>query len=57
MWVRNAENLHIKVLLIGVENKDQYFMLRDLSKDIEMQGFYFYSPIDPIQMVDALKMQ
>ena len=55
--VRNAENLHIKVLLIGVENKDQYFMLRDLSKDIEMQGFYFYSPIDPNQMIDALKMQ
>ncbi len=45
----------VKVALVGVENSDQYALLRDISKDIALQGYHFYKPLDKSTFIEALR--
>ena len=46
---------NVKVALVGVENSDQYALLRDISKDIALQGYHFYKPLDKNSFIEALR--
>ena len=50
-----AKRVNIKTTLVGVENVDQYKLVRDANKDVNMQGYYFYEPLDSIEMIDKLR--
>lgn len=50
-----AKRVNIKTTLVGVENVDQYRLVRDANKDVNMQGYYFYEPLDPVEMIDKLR--
>lgn len=54
--MKEANELGIRIAVVGVENKDQYFMIRDICKDAIMQGFYFYQPLEAGELIEALKI-
>lgn len=51
-----AGKVGVKSSVVGVENKDQYFLIRDIAKDTIMQGFYFYAPLEQLELIEALKI-
>lgn len=54
--IKTADNYGLKVSVVGVENKDQYMLIRDMSKDALMQGYYFYEPLEVNKLIEAIKI-
>lgn len=54
--VNEANKYNVKVALVGIENKDQYFMVRDICKDSIVQGYYFYAPLDIGELIENIKL-
>ena len=50
-----AKENDIKVTFVGVENADQYILLRDLDKNCMCQGYHFYKPLDDVKLIDELR--
>ena len=46
----------INGFVVGVENKDQYFLIRDMDKQSLMQGYFFYAPLELPQLIEAVKV-
>ena len=54
--IMNVAKQHdIKVCLVGVENSNQYIILRDLDKNCALQGYHFFKPLDKNAFIDALR--
>ena len=51
-----AIKLGIQPSVVGVENKDQYMLIRDMTKDSLMQGYFFYAPLELPQLIEAVKV-
>ncbi|MBR0294302.1 MAG: EAL domain-containing protein [Bacilli bacterium] len=50
-----AKKSEMKVTFVGVENSNQYIILRDLDKNCGLQGFHFYKPLDRSTFIDVLR--
>ena len=53
--VQLAKTYGIKASLIGVETDAQYKIIKDISTDVEIQGFYFYTPNDDVALINAIR--
>lgn len=54
--VTHATKLGLQTSVVGVENKDQYFLIRDMDKQSLMQGYFFYAPLELPQLIEAVKV-
>ena len=54
--VNQAMRLGLQTSVVGVENKDQYFLIRDMDKQSLMQGYFFYAPLELPQLIEAVKV-
>ena len=54
--VKTADEYSLRVAVVGVENKDQYMLIRDMTKESLMQGYYFFEPLELNQMIEAIKV-
>ena len=45
----------IDTSVVGVENLDQYNLLLKINPKIDMQGFYFYAPLEKAVLVDTVR--
>lgn len=55
MIVEQAAINGLKLTVLGIENGEQYALLKQYSQDIYMQGYYFYHPMDLSELVELLK--
>jgi EAL domain-containing protein (putative c-di-GMP-specific phosphodiesterase class I) len=45
----------MKASCVGVENIDQYMLLKEIDEDILMQGFYFHRPLERQAFIEAVR--
>ena len=53
-----AKSSKMKATLVGVENVDQYNLIKqeeNENKEIYMQGYYFYQPLENNELIEALR--
>ena len=53
--IKEAESNGIKASLVGVENADQFILIRDISKNTYVQGYHFYRPLDKVKFIEELR--
>ncbi len=53
--LNNIKSLGLKASTVGVENIDQYLLLKEIDEDILMQGFYFHRPLDKGALIQAIR--
>ena len=53
--IRVAKDFNMHVSLVGVENSNQYVIIRDIDKECGLQGYHFYRPLDRTSFIDALR--
>lgn len=53
--INSALSKNVRVSVVGVENSDQYILLRDINKNILLQGYHFYKPLDKTTFIEALR--
>ena len=50
-----AKEHDMKICFVGVENADQYVMLRDMDKSCLCQGYHFYKPLEDYKLIEELR--
>ena len=45
----------LKITFVGVENADQYIILKDMDKNCLCQGYHFYKPLEDYKLIDELR--
>ena len=50
----NAKQLGVGISVVGVENEAQYKLLRDIDKNMLLQGYYFYKPLTRSDFISAI---
>lgn len=45
----------MRITFVGVENADQYILLRDMDKRCNCQGYHFYKPLDDYKLIEELR--
>ena len=45
----------LTVTFVGVENADQYILLKDMDKKCNCQGFHFYKPLDDYHLIEEVR--
>ena len=45
----------VETSVVGVENIDQYNLLLQINPKIDMQGFYFYAPLEKAALIDTVR--
>lgn len=53
--IKDAEAQGVKASLVGVENADQFIIIRDTSKNTYVQGYHFYRPLDKAKFIEELR--
>ncbi len=53
--LEEAMDKGIDTSVVGVENIDQYNLLIKINPKIDMQGFYFYAPLEKAVLVDTVR--
>ncbi len=53
--IESARSVGIRPTLLGIENSQQYNLIKEFSKDINMQGYYFYHPMDLTEFTNSIK--
>ena len=53
--IAEARTLGLKVGAVGVENAEQFIILKDAEPSIEVQGFHFYKPLSRSDLINALR--
>ena len=48
-------NMGMKASVVGVENIDQYLLIKQVDESVLQQGFYHYRPLEKQALVDALR--
>lgn len=54
--VKTTAGMGLEASVVGVENKDQYLLIRDMTKESLMQGFFFYAPLELPQLIETVKV-
>ena len=47
--------LDMKASVVGVENLDQYLLIKECDDTVLLQGFYFYRPLEKQALIEALR--
>ena len=50
-----AQEHDMKICFVGVENSDQYVLLRDMDKNCFCQGYQFYKPLEDYKLIEELR--
>ena len=50
-----AQEHDMKICFVGVENADQYVLLRDMDKNCLCQGYHFYKPLEDYKLIEELR--
>lgn len=45
----------MKASIVGVENIDQYLLIKEVDQDVLLQGFYFFRPLEKQALIEALR--
>ena len=53
--LNEAKGLNIRTSIVGVENIDQYQLLKEIDDNALLQGFYFYRPLEKQALIDAIR--
>ena len=53
--LNNIKALGLKASVVGVENIDQYLLLKDIDETVLMQGFYLHHPLDRQALIEAVR--
>ena len=53
--IKLAESNGVKASLVGVENADQFILIRDISKNTFVQGYHFFRPLDKSKFIEELR--
>ena len=53
--LNNIRELGLKASIVGVENIDQYQLLKGIDDTVIMQGFYFHRPLEKQALIDAIR--
>ena len=53
--LNNIKALELKASVVGVENIDQYLLLKDIDDTALMQGFYLHHPLDKQALIEAIR--
>ena len=53
--LNEAKSLGIRSSIVGVENIDQYQLLKEIDEYALLQGFYFYRPLEKQGLIDAIR--
>ena len=51
----NIKDVGLRASLVGVENYDQYQLLKGIDDTVLMQGFYFHRPLEKQALIDAIR--
>ena len=51
----SIKHLGLKASVVGVENIDQYLLLKDVDDTALMQGFYLHHPLDRQALIEAIR--
>jgi len=51
--LETARKLGLSIGVVGVETPRQYALLREINMDFDMQGYYFYRPIDERELLNV----
>lgn len=51
-----AKQYGIKATVVGVENSDQFTLIREIDENCFMQGYHFYKPLDKNGFVSSLQI-
>ncbi|MCQ2087250.1 MAG: EAL domain-containing protein [Bacilli bacterium] len=54
--IKIAEGFNIATSVVGVENKDQFSLIRENTKQALIQGFYFYEPLELPALIEAIRV-
>ncbi|HHT66950.1 MAG TPA: EAL domain-containing protein [Erysipelotrichaceae bacterium] len=49
------KDLDIKTSAVGVENIDQYQLLKEIDDTVLIQGYYFYRPLEKQALIEAIR--
>ena len=50
-----AQEHDLHITFVGVENADQYILLRDMDKKCNCQGYHFYKPLDDYKLIEEVR--
>ena len=50
-----AKEHGLKITFVGVENADQYILLRDMDSKCNCQGYHFYRPLDDYRFIEEVR--
>ena len=50
-----AQEHGLHVTFVGVENADQYILIRDMDKRCNCQGYHFYKPLDDYKLIEEVR--
>ena len=48
-------SLGMKSSIVGVENIDQYLLIKQVDENVSLQGYYFYRPLEKQALVEAVR--
>ena len=48
-------NMGMKASVVGVENIDQYLLIKQVDETVSQQGFYLYRPLEKQALIEALR--
>ena len=53
--LNNVRDLDLRASAVGVENIDQYLLLKEIDDSVLLQGFYFHRPLDKQALIEAVR--
>ena len=53
--LEEVKEFNLRASIVGVENIDQYLLLKDIDENVLLQGFYFYRPLEKQGLIDAVR--
>ena len=45
----------MKASIVGVENIDQFLLIKEVGVDVLLQGFYFFRPLEKQALIETLR--
>ena len=48
-------SLGMKSSIVGVENIDQYLLIKQVDENVSLQGYYFYRPLEKQALIEAVR--
>ena len=53
--LNEAKSFNMRASIVGVENVDQYLLIKEIDDNALLQGFYFYRPLEKQGLIDAVR--